>query len=201
RQRDIVAIGERKPAQRVAHEKDRHQRQPGIEYRVEERHDRGCDGVERRTAPPGDEDAHQRAERKAQRHAYRQQRQRPREILRDDLRHWSGIVVGGDAEIAMDQVIEVGDVLHPEGISGVDAELDFERLESRRAYWATLRQPVIDNLRRIPRRESRQEEVDRDGGPYRQQVDADTAEDVAHHATPYTVAYMWLRAWLRGEGG
>jgi hypothetical protein len=74
-----------------------------------------------------------------------------------------------DAEVAAQQHPPVLDVLLPDRLVGVDAEQDAQRLLGLGAHAAVAREVRAD---RVALHEARQEEVDRDGRPQREQVEA-----------------------------
>ncbi len=52
----------------------------------------------------------------------------------------AGEIIGRDAQIAMQQIVQIGEVLDPERVGGIDAELNLKRLCVAGTDGAALRQ-------------------------------------------------------------
>ena len=88
-------------------------------------------------------------------------------------------------KVAVQQLSPVLDVLLPEALAFVEPEEDVQRLDGPRAHLPLV--PVDERHDRVARHHPGHEEVDRDRGPGREEVEAQALREVLHDGSgPYS---------------
>ena len=200
-QSDVVGVPHGEPAEAHPEQVQRAHGQPEVGERADEDQQGREGGVEDAAAPPGGDDAEQVAEHGRDDERDAAEQQGPADLRADHVGDRGGEAGDGDAEVAGEDALDVGDVLLPEG-AVVEAE-EFPQL----GYLVGLHRAL--GLRehpgdRVARHEARENEVQCDGGPEGEQIEPQVAQDQTHGSCSLSVGgELWLGAWGRpsGEGG
>lgn len=180
-----VGARRREPVQHVAEEEQQQQRRPEVREGAEERPGQRRQAVEPGAAAPGRGDADQRADHEGEDGDDAHQADRVRQGGRDHARHRLRVERVRDAEVEPGDLAEVGHVLVPHR-SGRDAELGFDGRAGRIGHRPVLRELGDGRIRRGSGHEPREEEVQRDRSPQREDEQPDLLEDVLHWSSPFT---------------
>src|SRR4029077_20806749 len=100
--------------------------------------------------------------------------------------HRGRVVAGGDAQVAVQDVVQVVEVLAEEALAGPHPELGLERLD--RAGGDLPLEPGQDGLHRVSWHQPRDEEVHGDRCQGGDQVEDEPPPDYAHARAPLTDA-------------
>jgi len=176
--RQIVGARQRKELEQEAKDVDHDQRQPEIRNGRQKRQGGRQRGVEPGATPPSGKYAQEGAHHKADYRRDADQHQRPWQALADDCRHGRGKVGDRHPEVRVGEVAEVRGVLLPDALMRVRPEHDAQRL-NRLGIQPAL-EPGHQQQDRVAWHQTRNQEIERKRGPEGNEVEAHTAEEMAH---------------------
>ena len=174
----VVAAHVGQPVQVDAEDQHQHHAHPEVGHRRGDHEHRRQHAVKPPAPAPGGHDAEPGAEHERQHRGDADQAKRPPDRVADDRVHRRRVEVERRAEVAGDDLVQVVDVLHRQALVGVDPEEDLQRVERLRGEVAVeLRQ---HGQRRVPRHQPRQQEVECQRRPEREEEEPQAAQHISH---------------------
>ena len=176
--RDVVAADVGQPVQGDPEDQHQDHGHPEVRDRGGDHEHGRQDVVQPAAAAPGGQDAEAGAQHEGQQRGHADQADRPPDRAADDRADRRRVEGHRRPEVAGEHVVQVGDVLLPQARVGVDPEQDVQRLQRLRVQL-----PVElghHRERGVARHQPREQEVDGQRYPQREQEEAEAAERESH---------------------